>query len=82
MPTDAIHSLQSAACHAARHIARGHTAGRVVVYGTDGRKILDVMIPLGMEPTPEKQPRPAVGWGFTQNAVSFGGKSVEIATSA
>lgn len=79
MPTDPLKHLQAAARLACAHCAQ-QPAQRVVVFGLDGRKVLDVAVPPGAaEPAADPEPvAPAAGWDVSERAAKFDGKPVRV----
>jgi hypothetical protein len=77
--TDPIRNLQSAAASVARHVA-GTVAGRVIVFGPDGRKLLDIAVPamVAESPAVPAEPEIVAGWHFTPAGPKFDGRPIAI----
>lgn len=78
-PTDPLKHLQAAARLACAHCAQ-QPAQRVVVFGLDGRKVLDVAVPPGAaESAADPEPvAPPAGWDVSERAARFEGKPVRV----
>jgi hypothetical protein len=82
-----IRRLQCVAKEVAEEIAPGVPAGRVVVYTHDGKKLLDVTVPL-VCPSPDgagevaaAPPPPRPGWDVDDRRALFDGEPVRVAPS-
>ncbi|MCE9564904.1 MAG: hypothetical protein K8U57_22960 [Planctomycetes bacterium] len=78
--SDPIRLLQDASRQVASHVSPGSLAGRVVVIGIDGRKLLDVTVPVtgsavaGMA----MPPIPISGWEERDGRIFFDGERVSV----
>ncbi len=79
---DPLKELQLAAARAAEHIFPGDAAGRVIIRGRTGSKLLDAAVPAcipGPAPAAESAPQP--GWVVTERSAAFDGQAVPVSPS-
>ena len=81
---DPLKNLQFAAARAAAHVAPGDRAFRVVVYGADGRKVIDVAVPAcccAQESGGEQAVPVIAGWLVTEKGARFDDRAVAVGAS-